>query len=380
IALIWMVSVYARPVTAFPDEAIVAYAQGVGLAHQEDYVGAIDAFDRAVLLAPDYANAYYARANAYSNSQAHESAAASYEAALESGREDVNVYWNLGWNYYLLGRFDKAQATNEIALEAAPDQVALQFNQALAYLADGQTEAAETLYQEGLQTVADQVETARANGEEPPATLWWYMNTAASDLDNFLNCVANEICVEAPPYSAIADQSEMLLTATSDLRLMLKSAAVTLEFVNQLPADVTSNGSVENVSFAYGIYNDNRQLVDYEPLEAVDTQLRFGTVNEQQGVELDTNIALVSPDEARPLFILFDYQEMTAGDLFVMKVYKDGRESPGLRLVETWALGDNGEVSLPLTPGQQFVLTPGDYRVELYVGSTLTAESGFSIQ
>ena len=118
----------------------------------------------------------------------------------------------------------------------------------------------------------------------------------------------------------------------------------------------------------------------YEPLETTDTQLRFGTVNEQQGVELDTNIALVGPEEARPLFILFDYADMDTGDLLVMKVYKNGRESPGLRLVEPWALDTNGEVSLPITPGQQFNLTPGEYRVEFYLGPTLVSENNFTIE
>ena len=59
--------------------------------------------------------------------------------------------------------------------------------------------------------------------------------------------------------------------------------------------------------------------------------------------------------------------------------YSDGLESPGLRLVELWSLGQQGEAALPLTPGRQFTLAPGEYQVEIYVEAQLIKEGTFTI-
>ena len=82
----------------------------------------------------------------------------------------------------------------------------------------------------------------------------------------------------------------------------------------------------------------------------------------------------------RQVFVRFDYGGLQEGQLVVVKVYLNGREVTGLRLVEEWTLGSQGQAALPLTPSSGFTLSPGDYRVEVYVDSHLVQQSGFTIE
>jgi hypothetical protein len=63
----------------------------------------------------------------------------------------------------------------------------------------------------------------------------------------------------------------------------------------------------------------------------------------------------------------------------VLKVYRNGTESPWLRLVENWSLGAAGEAVLPLTPSSQFALAEGDYKLELYLDGHLLQEGTFQL-
>lgn len=377
IALIWMIITYITPITTFPDEAIVAYAEGMGFAHQEDYVAAIEAFDRALELVPGYANAYYARGNVYFDQGDFRRAATDYAAAMEAGREDVNVPWNLGWTYYVLGHLDDAIETTQIALELDDEQVALYFNLGLMHLAQGNLEEAQGIYAEGIDLATGQVTAATAAGEAPPASLWWYLGTAATDLDNFMTCLATQVCRETPPYDTIATADDVV-TTTAALREQLKNTAVALEYLGS-PSGEAVAATISEVEFGTPVYNEADILVGFTPLQGSEPQLRFGRVQEDQGEEVDVNIILAGPDEANEVFVRFNYDGLADSQLLTIKIYRDGKESPGLRLVENWVLGSTGEAALPLTPSSQFALAPGEYRVEIYVDAHLVQEGNFTI-
>jgi tetratricopeptide (TPR) repeat protein len=379
-ALVWTITTFTTPVTVFPDEAIVNYSRGVGLAHQDDFTGAIDAFDQALAAVPDYANVYYERADAYYELRQFDKAASDYEAALEAGREDVNVLWNLGWTYYVQGRFEDAISTTQAALEQAPEQIALHFNLGLAYLASGQIEAARQAYADGINLAKEQVSFARAMDEEPPASLWWYLNTASIDLDSLLRCLLDQVCIEAPPYQSIMAASNVApLPEARDLRLELKGLSVALEHTGHSPTTLVG-AEISGVEFASPLYNENEEVVGYAALATQDNQLRFGRVQDEQGETMETSITRASPEEASEVFVLFDYAGMQDGQLFTMKIYNNGEEAAGLRLVDEWLLGSDGEAALPLTPGRQFALAAGDYRVEIYIDGNLIQESSFTIE
>ncbi len=378
VIMVWIVIVVLAPVHSLPEEAISAYARGVGLAHQDDLEGAIEAFDQALGAAPNYANAYYSRGNVFYDLGDLNRAAADYEAALAAGRTDVSVAWNLGWTYYVLGRQEETIRMTRTALEAASSQAALHFNLGLAYLVAGELEAAQVAYAHGMALATGQVADAKAAGQEPPQSLWWYLGTAAVDLDNLLNCLYDQICEEAPPYETIA-ASNATKVATEDLRKRLKNLTVALEYSGHPPGDPVT-ADIGPFEFAMGVYDDEGKLADYTPLPSQGGRLRFGQIYEEESEHADLSIGRPGPDVTGEVFARFDYEGIQDGQLVVVKVYVDGKESPALRLVEEWSLGSQGEAALPLTPGRTFTLGPGNYKVEIYVDSFLVGQDGFTIE
>ncbi|MBM4421846.1 MAG: hypothetical protein FJ030_00475 [Chloroflexi bacterium] len=100
--------------------AIDAYANGVGLAYQNQYQSAIAELDLALACEPKYTNALNARAQSQAALGNYEAAAADYEATRASGDASASTAGELAWVYYLLGRFDDATAMNRTALAADP--------------------------------------------------------------------------------------------------------------------------------------------------------------------------------------------------------------------------------------------------------------------
>ncbi|MEM7114045.1 MAG: tetratricopeptide repeat protein [Chloroflexota bacterium] len=380
ITLVWMVFVVLTPVPLLPNAAIEAYAAGVGLAFQEDNEAALIAFDQALGLAPDYANAFYERAKVHFDDGNLAGATVDYERAIVNGREDANVLWNLGWTYYLLGDYEQAVATTESALELSPEQVALHFNLGLAHLASGDLETAVSTYEAGRETAVSLVKKARAAGEEPPATLWWYLDTAAYDVASLLNCLHDQVCTNAPAYEALAD-SDAARQLGETLNTELRNLAVGLEYVGETAVSPASDlAHIGNLEFAQAILDEGGQVVSYEPLPSQTTQLRFGTVFEDGGEAANISITRNRETSIENLFVLFDYEDMPADEVVVFKIYANGREATDLRLAETWTLGNSGRATIPLTPRSGFSLNPGDYKVEIYVAGQLIQQDGFTIE
>jgi tetratricopeptide (TPR) repeat protein len=376
ITLIWMIIVVLTAVERLPDEAMVAYAEGVGLAHQDQHDEAITSLSLALELAPSYPNAYYERAKAHFARQELEQAAADYEAAIEAGREDVNVPWNLGWTYYLAGELEQSIEITEQALAIAPDQTALHFNLGLAQLALGKLEAAQESYKQGTLSATQQVKEAREAGQEPPATLWWYLTASAIDLDNLLNCLYEELCEGTPPTEAIASSDNLPSTA-AQLNRELKSLTTALEYTGDVPPESIA-ARIEPFEIAQAVYDESGQVVAYDPLQTK-SLVRGAGVFEDGGDLADVDLTRNDSGLTGELFVIFDYANIQAGQLVIVKVYSNGRESPGLRLVDQWELEAQGEAVLPLTPGGTYTLPPGDYQVEIYVDSHLVQEGEFTI-
>ncbi len=377
VTLVWMMVVLVTPIEALPDEAIVAYADGVGLAYQDKHEEAITAFASALELAPDYANAYYERGKAYFALQHYELAAADYESAISAGREDVNVPWNLGWTYYLAGDLEQSIAMTEQALGIDPEQVALLFNLGLAQLATGNVEAAQEQYSQATALATQQVSEAREAGQEPPATLWWYLSASSIDLDHLLNCLYEQVCEGTPPSDRIAS-TDHLPEVANELNKQLKSLTTALEYTGEVPPDAVA-ATISTFDVVQAVYDDSGQVVAYNPLQS-QTTVRGAGVFEDEGDLAEVDLTRSQNGLTGELFIDFDYSNIEAGQLIVVKVYVDGRESPGLRLVEEWALEAQGQAILPLTPGGSYTLPPGEYQIEIYVDAHLVQQGEFTIE
>ncbi len=374
LTLIWLVFVVIEPIETLTDEGMTFYAAGMGLQFQNQHTAALAEFDNALMDNPTYANAYYGRARSNFALQAYAAAIADYEAALAHGHEGVNTPWNLGWAYYVNGDLDSAIAQTQSAIAISPTQIALHYNLGLMALAAGDMEQALAAYDHGAELATLQVFSARQAGAAPPATLWWYLSQASADLDNLLRCLEEQICAGAPRYEAVATNG--LQADINALNLQLKSLTVSLEY--EMPPIASDDVVVTDLTFTEAIYNDAGQIAEYRPL-FTDTALRTAGTFDAQSELADVQIRRSVENVPAELFITFDYENIDAGQLLIAKVYEDGREVPGLRMVYDWALAANGEAVLPLNTGATFALNPGRYYVELYVNSSLLQTGAFII-
>ncbi len=356
ITFIWMLAVIIWPVPNLSDQAIVAYARGVGLVHRGDMEEAIVAFDQALAEAPDYANVFYERGNAQYYLSNYEAAAADYEAAQTAGRDDVNVAWNLGWLYYLLGRFDAAAQMDRHALELDPDRLWIRFNLSLALLAAGQIEAAQTEYTSAMDAAKQQVKEAREMGLEPSSSLWWYLDAAARDIDSLIDRLNNQpkFWTEAPSPETI-DNPEQVKTTAQEWRKQLKDLTVALEYTGEPPSGLVT-AQISPFQFGQATYDDEGNFLDY-------------------------NLAETFPPGTDEVLILYDYEGMQDGQDIIWKVYRDGEEDPSLRVVEEWLLGEAGgaEKAISYAYSRVFIFWSGEYTVEMYVNSRLMQTGHFII-
>ncbi|HLF91106.1 MAG TPA: tetratricopeptide repeat protein [Anaerolineales bacterium] len=354
----WMAYLLIAPLPELPQAAIEAYAQGVGMAYQARDQEAIQYFDQALSIQPEYANALYERANSYFYLGDYTNAAQGYEAALDAGRDDTSLGWNLGWTYYLLGQFDDAVSINQQALTRDPTLIGLRMNQGLVLLAAGRFGNAEVEYTRALEEAARQVSASRAAGQEPPSSLWFYLDAGAADLESLLDTLNGtpKAWTQSPPASVIStDLSNLQNDALGYIR-GIKEASASLEYTGQLPG-LSSNAMVPSMQAGEKIDDDAGNFLRYDITESF-------------------------PNGTNDVVILFDYSGMQTGQSEIWKVYVNGFEDPSLRVVSDWKLEDTGSAVKQITFAYSnvFVFTPGEYVVELYVDYHLMQSVKFFVE
>jgi tetratricopeptide (TPR) repeat protein len=359
VAGIWMVMVWAQPVKDLRDckiadgtAAIDAYAQGVGLAYQDDFMGAVAQFDQALACEPNFINARVERAGAKDSLGLYEAAADDYVKAYTLGDKRALVTGEAAWAYYRLGRFEDAIRWSKIALAGEQKELWIQFDLAVSLLANGQTDAAAAEYERGMAEAAKMVAEAKAAGEEPPSDVWWSLEDAAVSLDNL--ALALDGSQTEPPSKAIVgpDQVSAFVAAWTP---KLKSQSVALEFTGRPPeGQLTATASA--FEFTRPIHNEAGEVVDYEAADG----FAYGT--DEVGVQ-------------------FDYAGLQDGQDYLFKVYVDGEEDPSWRTLGKWELGASGSAEFPLSVAYSTVqvLDPGEYTVELYINSHLAQRGVFVI-
>lgn len=357
IAVIWAVRVYLAPIPSLPDPAIDAYARGVGLAYQGQFKEAVTAFDEAVTQAPDYGNALFERGRAYAELGDYQAALTNYEAARAVGRDDASVAWNSAWLYYLQGRFDEAIQTNRRTVALDPNLLEARFDLALTLLASGQIEAAKAEYAQTLVLAADQVALAEAAKQEPPASLWWSFDDAASGLDGLIDRLEgfeDSWWLASPPADKIANP-EAVKAAAEELVRQIKGTSVALEYTGK-PLAAVPQAEISPFEFAEVEYDDEGNAAQY-------------------------NITDIFPNGTNEVFITFDYKGMQDGQDVVVKVYHNGEEDVSWRSAEKWSLGAEGTAEYPLSYAYSnvYTLAPGEYLAEMYIDSHLMQRGYFTI-
>lgn len=333
------------------ETAINAYAEGIGLFHQAKDEEALVKFEEAVAADPYYARAYYARGNAKYYLGDLNAAIADYETAYANGMNDTTINWNMGWAYYIAGRYEEALIANERVLQGNPEILGVRMNQAITYLAMGDYENAAAQYEILLNDAEQLVQNAKAANSEPSASLWYYMDAGAKDLQGLVGQIDH-----APISWAQAPEAGLIRgdhTATREFALeqmtRLKEATVALEYTGKLPPP---SSPTQVVNFTFGTItetNEQGQIISFEP--AVNNTF---------------------PNQTESFTVEFTYTG-AAPKQMIWKVYIDGNEDQSLRAVLNDDISSN--TTWYRTFGYNytnvFVLRPGEYVVELYADSKL---------
>ncbi|HUN22470.1 MAG TPA: hypothetical protein PK299_04975 [Anaerolineales bacterium] len=358
-ALGWMLTLFLKPV---PDLrnckstdgtfAIDAYAEGVGLAHQERFEEAIAQFDKALQCEPKYINALIERGNAKAALGDLGPATSDYEAARAAGANNTNLLGELGYTYYLLGRFNDATAANQAALAMNENELWIRFDEGLNLLAAGKMDEAQKAYQLGMQNAAKQVADAQSAGKAPDSWLWWGLEDAAEGLDDLLDTIENDSGL--PARQAII-QPEQIQPIAEALIFQLKSLSASLEYSGKPSADPIS-ASLSELVFAEPVYAEDGTISDYEVGDTF-----------ENGVD--------------ELAIQFDYSGMKDGQILLFKVYLNGEEDPSWRFEQNWDLGAEGTAEIPLSLAYSnvSVLDAGEYTVEIYLDYQLATRGWFTV-
>ncbi len=353
VTLLWMVIVYLRPINDIPDEAIEAFADGVGLIYRWDYAGALEKYSEALEIAPNYAAAYEVRGDIYYQLGDQESAELDYLDALTSGSNDLYRFNDLGWIYYLQGRLDEAVDVYQKSLELDDQNLMFRFNLALAYLAGDQIEEAQTEYETGIEIAHLQVRDALSIGEHPSVRLWWLLWMGSDDLRLLQQCIHSEYCEESAPIEVL-EYGEDIADVAKQIERRLKNVAVALEYTGQLPGDASA-ALIGPFVFSAALYEENDRFVGPE----------------------SGNIFTGEFTEVR---VAYEYEGMRDGQLIVAKFFADGEESTALRVVEEWSGGEVGEAELSFGSDSTRYMYPGDYQIELYVDAHLVQVGEFTIE
>ena len=354
-----LLNLFIRP--EVDQEAIAAYSEGVGLVYQGKYDESIDKFSLAIQENPYYAKAYYQRGLSYYELGDLSTAISEIEAARNEGmQDDVSLNWNLGWIYYLSGEYDKAIEANERILTEHPEVLGMRMNQAISYLSKGDFENSQAQYDLLIQEAQKQVNEARTQGTEPSASLWFYMDAGALDLQNLIDQLDNnpKAWTVAPAANAVTGDHAAIREFSLEQMKRLKESTVALEYTGQLPG-AQSDMKVEPFVFGQITGTDaDGFITGFEPINSK-----------------------VIPFGEDSFTVEFTYSG-TPPKQMLWKVYVNGYEDQSLRIVSTEDI--SGGTTWYKTFGYNytnvFILTAGEYTVELYADNILVQSGTFHVQ
>jgi len=362
LCMLWMgkslVQFLVRP--EVNQDAITAYAQGVGLAYQGKLDDAIGEFTLAIQDNPRYGKAYYQRALAYYDKGDLPTSISEMQAARQHGLDDVSLNWNLGWTYYLSGQFPQAVETNTRVLTDHPEVLGVRMNQAISYLSMGDIANSQAQYDLLIQEAQRQVDEAHKNKSEPSASLWYYMDAGAVDLQNLIDTLDNnkKTWTQAPSSNLITGDPKAIRKFADEQMKRIKETVVALEYTGQLPG---AQEVMKVTPFIFGTITGTDQagsITGFEP--ATGSIISYGAIS---------------------FTVQFTYTGPPPKQL-VWKVYVNGTEDPSLRIVS------NADISSGATWYRTFgydytnvfILAAGEYTVELFADNHLVQHGTFQVK
>lgn len=353
-----MLELFTRPkVNA---QAINLYADGVGLSHQGRHDEAIDKFTEAINSNPYYGKAYYERGLSYYAKEDLNTAISEIETARSNGYDDSNVNWNLGWLYYITGQFPQAIETNNRILVDHPEILGMRMNQAISYLSMGDIPNAQEQYNLLMTEARNQVNEARARGEEPSASLWYYMDAGAIDLQNLIDTLDNNIkpWTQAPTLKSISGDKQAIRQFAEAQMIRIKEAVVALEYTGELPIETNVISTSEFTIGRVTGTDEDGYVTDFEPAE--NSIIPYG----------DNSFS-----------VRFTYSG-PAPKRIVWKIYINGIEDQALRAVSDDDIsgGDTWYRTFGYNYTNVFILTQGEYVLELYANNRLINRAFFTVQ
>ncbi|NWF65053.1 MAG: tetratricopeptide repeat protein [Chloroflexi bacterium] len=340
--------------------AINAYAEGVGLSYQGRYENAIEKFNQAIAENKYYAKAYYERGLAYYSLNDYTTAIAQMEEARQRGLDDTNLNWNLGWIYYLDGQYNKAIETNERILASNPQVLGMRMNQALTYLAMGDLGNSQAQYDLLYQEAQKQVNDARQQGAEPSASLWYYMDAGALDLQNLIDQLDDnpKSWTQAPAPERIQGDHDTIRDFAYQQMKRMKETTIALEYTGQLPA-AQSVSQVDSVTIGKVTGSDADGFIT--------------------GFEASINDVI--PYGEKSFSVEFTYSGEPTNEL-IWRVYVNGYEDHAMRTVsnEDLSAGNTWYRTFGFEYTNVFILSAGEYVVELYADNVLILRKTFYVQ
>ncbi|MBL8051113.1 MAG: tetratricopeptide repeat protein [Anaerolineales bacterium] len=332
-------------------DAIRAYAEGIGLSNQGRIDEAFEKFNLALSLKPDYAKAHYERGNLYYALEDYANAITEYETARSKGLDDISTNWNLGWTYYLTGQYLQAIEVNDHILQTHPEVLGVRMNQALTYLVMGDLVRSQEQYDILMSEAERQISEARNNGDEPPASLWYYMDASAIDLQNLVDRLEGnpKAWTEAPDVNQVNGDHNVIRDFAIKQMIRLKEATTALEYTGRLPSGETS-AEVGTFVFGHVTGKDSEgYITDFEP--ASNGIISYGDSS------FDVQFTYSGPPTSQ----------------YIWKVYRNGQEDLTLRRVSNQDLseGDTWYTNFGFDYTNVFILADGEYRLELYIDNQL---------
>jgi len=341
-------------------QSIQSFAEGIGLVHQARDEEAIEKFSLAIQENPRYAKAYYERGLSYYVLGDLTTAVSEIERARTEGLDDISLNWNLGWLYYLTGQYEKGLEANERVLSIRPDVLGVRMNNAITYLAMGDFENSQAQYDLLIEEALSQVNKARSNNAEPSASLWYYMDAGALDLQNLIYEIDQtpKAWAETPSANQLRGDKASIREFAHLQMKRLKETTVALEFTGQLPG-TQSNFQVE--PFVFGsvtVADDSGLVTSFEP--AANAVIPYGE---------------------NSFTVKFTYTG-TPPKQIIWKVYINGYEDQVLRSISTEDIssGDTWYRSFGYYYTNIFILTPGEYTVEMYADNTFVQSGSFTVK
>lgn len=341
-------------------KAIQAYSEGMGLVYQGRNEEAIEKFTLAIQENEYYAKAYYERGLSHYALGDMNTAITEIERARTEGLDDISLNWNLGWIYYLTGQYDKAIEANERVLGENPEVLGVRMNQAISYLAKGDFQNSQAQYDLLMEEALRQVNEARSNNAEPSASLWFYMDAGAIDLQNLIDEIDNnpKPWAEAPTADLVLGDKAGIRDFAYTQMKRLKEATAALEYTGQLPGSPTDL-QVEPLTFGWVTTRDaNGDIENYEI--ASDGIIPYG-------------------EDA--FIVIFTYSGTPPEEL-LWKVYFNGYEDQVMRSIwaDDFSSGDTWFRTFGYNYTNVFILSPGEYTVELYADHILVQRGTFQVQ